>query len=191
MTVNRQRDSLSNLASCLASADGLQAAIPNLHDSFLSKLTTLLLNSSLLSTLRDLQTNLDPLDIEGLLKLVTATNSDTGTNTFTSIASFEPTMSDWAEFVSRYQGADRSVMQVLPSSDQSAMKFYVLAYLLSASFKDCSLMLRFPSGLISPEYHIIDLDTKSASRLDRWHALDREIASVFHDDKIQPCTDAK
>lgn len=58
------------------------------------------------------------------------------------------------------------------------MRYRLLAYLLSASFKDCSLILR-----MRPEQAatitVIDLDVKGIDRLAKWAKLDREIVDAY------------
>jgi len=54
-----------------------------------------------------------------------------------------------------------------------------MAYLLSATFKDCSIIARFQPGNSDVQLYVIDLEPKSISRLDKWLELDREIAQAF------------
>ncbi|KAJ7784381.1 hypothetical protein B0H16DRAFT_1681796 [Mycena metata] len=49
-----------------------------------------------------------------------------------------------------------------------------LAYLLSATFKDCYILVRVPDGTAT----VVDLDPKSVDRLRKWEQLDKEIVTA-------------
>ncbi|KAI9065361.1 hypothetical protein FKP32DRAFT_1674716, partial [Trametes sanguinea] len=71
------------------------------------------------------------------------------------------------------------------------LRYRLLAYLLSASFKDCSLIVRMPppsqrsaqEGNREPAegatVTVIDLDVKPLARLAKWAQLDAEIVDAY------------
>lgn len=68
--------------------------------------------------------------------------------------------------------------------DTANLKYYCLAYLLSASFKDCSVILRMVPTKEGPEpwkksITVIDLDVKSVDRLHKWEKLDQKIVEAY------------
>lgn len=67
--------------------------------------------------------------------------------------------------------------------DPADLRYYCYAYLLSATFKDCSIILRIvPTEGDHPakkSITIIDLDVKSVDRLSKWEKLDKKIVDVY------------
>ena len=58
----------------------------------------------------------------------------------------------------------------------SQKRYYLLAYLLSATFKDCSIIIRGQEDNVkSVAATIIDLDSKDLGRMGKWEALDRNV----------------
>ena len=147
----------------------------DIKESFISAIVPMLSQTPVLRTIAFLQRRLDPLDIEGLSKLCHHAEND-------SVFS-EPTMDEWDEFVSK-----SSEMDQLDHSDpdRPRLRYYILAYLLSATFKDCSIIIRL-DYLGSPSItrveqarvSVIDLDRKNVSRLETWEKLDWEIAESY------------
>ncbi|KIJ44280.1 hypothetical protein M422DRAFT_30421 [Sphaerobolus stellatus SS14] len=124
-----------------------------------------LIMKDLISILGRLQRTLDPLDIEGLRELwgrqYQAIHIGEGEP--------EPTLGDWESFIQKYI-----------SGDDSSLRYHLLAYLLSATFKDCSVILRLhPEGDIKDTITVIDLDPKELTRLPKWFTLDQEIVRNF------------
>ncbi|KII88113.1 hypothetical protein PLICRDRAFT_698563 [Plicaturopsis crispa FD-325 SS-3] len=78
----------------------------------------------------------------------------------------------------------------LPNIPKCMLRYHVMAYLLSATFKDCSVMLRplheptSASAASSGRVTIIDLDVKTIHRLDKWAKMDRDIAISYATSKI-------
>jgi inositol-pentakisphosphate 2-kinase len=77
------------------------------------------------------------------------------------------------------------------------LRHYLLAYLLSATFKDCSIIAKLDflkpgdqSGHRVCPITVIDLDPKSLDRLQRWEQLDWEIVSSYTPVKRKVCIDA-
>lgn len=91
----------------------------------------------------------------------------------------QPSTDEFAAFVSRYGDS----ASPLPPPKEWTERDLVIAFLLSATFKDCSVIVRVPlerSGQPSAapiEIKAIDLDPKSIDRLEKWHRLDEEIVS--------------
>lgn len=166
---------------------------------FIKALRPLLLETILFPTMATLQRTLDALDIEGLAKLWSISSpsgklgSPIGTN------AQNPVMDEWVSFVNEYlksnAGRDYQLTD-LSSMDVSRLRFYMLAYLMSATFKDCSVILRLGSG-VPDSITAIDLDPKAIDRLRKWEIQDREIVFGFKDALTTgnvtkaACTDAK
>jgi inositol-pentakisphosphate 2-kinase len=131
-----------------------------------------------LATISDLQGALDALDIEGLAKLYVMAHPDAdGLNRVV----FDPSFEEWQDFVTSYNSVYRTWdhSKLCPEH----IKAYLMAYLLSASFKDCSVIfkIRQPDASGQPSVDaphaitIIDLDIKRVDRLGKWADLDRRI----------------
>lgn len=115
------------------------------------------------------------------------------------LTSPEPTISDWVEFLDMYLSpASRQLDHANPAPEN--LRYYLLAYLLSATFKDCSIMVRLdpiqplgPSAKVAvkPEHvTVIDLDPKSMARLRKWEKLDQEIVHAYlATDERKVCVD--
>ena len=174
-------------------------------DLLAKTLTRPLIETPVLSMLADLQRNLDMLDMEGLSKLWRLAESSTPLyrKTFLSqsseipstlpstpigesspfISSPEPTLSDWVDFLDTY------LSKTKPKLDHSNplpenLRYYLLAYLLSASFKDCSIVVRLDflraTQERSPEsIAVIDLDPRKMDKLKGWEILDTKIAKTY------------
>lgn len=139
--------------------------------------------SAVLPRLASLQASLDPLDVEGLLALPSLQPS-----TNPSPAHIDP--DDYARFARAYAGGRR----VSEWDDGECL----VAFLLAATFKDCSVIARIslspPSSdgrMASPpeaDVKVIDLDPKPVDRLAKWAALDCDIVAHFaeHIAKVGP-----
>ncbi|KAF8205677.1 inositol-pentakisphosphate 2-kinase [Mycena galopus ATCC 62051] len=139
---------------------GLVNDIADPKEALTSALLPVLMNTPVLRTLAHLQRTLDALDIEGLAALWD----------LASIGA-EPTIPEWAEFVSTYLAAPSPP----PPADAAHLRYHVLAYLLAATFKDCSVIVRVPDGTAT----LIDLDPKSIARLRKWERMDKEIVAAY------------
>lgn len=113
----------------------------------------------MLRTLARLQRTLDALDIEGLATFWD--DAPVGT---------DPTLAEWSDFISVYLASPAP-----PPAASAHLRHHALAYLLSATFKDCSVIVRVPDGTAT----VIDLDPKSIDRLRKWGRLDSEIVSAY------------
>ncbi|KAI5120489.1 hypothetical protein M0805_006509 [Coniferiporia weirii] len=160
-------------------------------ESFVAKLLPLLTTNPVLRDIAHLQRTLDPLDIEGLFALYEAYRALS-----TDVPSFEmlfpdPKLEDWALFVKSYLSPNLQAELNHSVPDPAHLRYYVMAYLLSATFKDCSVMLRLGRGESVPDtITVIDLDPKSMTRLKRWAELDRAIAMSAAGSDTKRCHDA-
>jgi len=149
-----------------------------------SLLVPILLASPLLPTLATLQASLDTLDIEGVsFQLVL--NLDDDSQPPSPQLALQPTLQEWiAWFAARETSTTDS-------------RHTLLSYLLSATFKDCSIFIRLapepkvsaasllpgPSTSTSLKFtasiKAIDLDPKPLSRLPKYFDLDRRIVESW------------
>jgi len=204
-----------------AESDGEQD-MNTIRDAFAAALVRPLLQTPVLNILSSLQRNLDVLDIEGLSKLWRETESSAPLyrTTFASffektsegpasappstpigvsslfLQSPEPGIPDWVDFLDAYLSHNRPVDHTAPSPEN--LRYYLLAYLLSATFKDCSIIVRMdflrpgipPQQEIKPEsVTVIDLDPKSMDKLRGWEKLDKEIARTYSSVQKKVCVD--
>ena len=185
-------------------------------DLFAKTLIRPLIETPVLRMLSELQCNLDMLDMEGLSKLWRLAESSNSLyrESFVSqspemlsstlpctpigrsspfISSPEPTLSDWVDFLDTYLSPSKPKLDhsnPLPDN----LRYYLLAYLLSATFKDCSIIVRLDFLRTTEEIRpgsvaVIDLDPKRMDKLKGWEELDKKIASTYADGKV--CTWSK
>lgn len=171
-----------------------------------------LLTTPVLRLLSFRQRTLDPLDIEGLSALWACiyANDERSSPPIFGNGAAEPTLEEWAHFVDSYLARHEvgtSDPEGCPDHDpgQTGLRYYCLAYLLSATFKDCSIVIRMgdpsvssgrsdesgnnqahicqrlarPFAAAHAEAKIIDMDVKSIKRLAKWETLDREIVTAY------------
>jgi inositol-pentakisphosphate 2-kinase len=150
-----------------------------------SLLLQILPTTPLLNDISKLQRCLDSLDCEGLARLaeMECTHSASlggGKNVVSPNANFaQPTMEDWELFVDRFLSLDQ---QTHSSFCPSNLHYHMLAYTLSATFKDCSLIIPLYLGEVSPKpgsIKVIDLDIKSLNRIPGWMKLDEKIVKEY------------
>jgi inositol-pentakisphosphate 2-kinase len=155
----------------------LRAATPNVA-GLQHALTPILLASPLLPTLSVLQSSLDPLDIEGLEKTILHRTSCTTLDEALASGALgeQPTTDEWIAW------RDNWLSTTTPAADRD-LRSLVMAYLLSATLKDCSIFVRLQlvNGMGPPDVVIkaIDLDPKPIGRLSRYRQLDKEIVDNF------------
>ena len=178
---------------------GEASSLGDLRSPFASRVTDLLIRSPLLTALAQLQRTLDALDIEGLDEYWkryhgSLQNSHDGTS-LPSLGDYEPepTLEEWEVFTTTYlekSARDAGDPKTSPVDNQTISKeelrYHILAHLMSATFKDCSIILRLPSKSLphssrqtEESITAIDLDPKSVRRLDKWRQLDRDIAATY------------
>jgi inositol-pentakisphosphate 2-kinase len=193
-----------------------------IRDAFAAALVRPLLRTPLLHTLSKLQRNLDVLDIEGLSKLWRLAESSSSLYRMTFSSFFEqrlggsgpeppatpigvnspflqvsePDISDWINFLDTYLAPNKPEMDHSNPSPEN-LRYYLLAYLLSATFKDCSIIVKLDflqlGGLqlddkLDP-VTVIDLDPKSMGKLRQWEKLDQEIARTYSSMQKKVCVD--
>lgn len=180
------KESSSN-PHCLESAQ--------LRDAFVERVAAVLLSSQSLGILARLQRTLDPLDIEGLTSLWAGYHTSKGNVQSNPLpAEPDPTMDDYAAFIDQYLTSGKVMDHDHPRLED--LRYYTLSYLLSATFKDCSIIVR-PilfhsqdntnqadfSGQEPSDYQdpvtFIDLDPKPIRKLRHWAKLDKEIVEAY------------
>ena len=206
----------SSLSSPSSPSDSIPPALTHTptetRDAFTAALLPLLLHTPVLRTLATLQRTLDALDVEGLSALWAALRpADAHT-----LGAGEPDldMEDWTAFVDEYlarrqtqaRAGGESVSTDADAKPENELRYRLAAYLLSASFKDCSIILRMrprselaegekvgekvesaePAGTVT----VIDLDVKSIDRLPKWAKLDREIVDAYRGVEPRDCVDS-
>jgi inositol-pentakisphosphate 2-kinase len=117
-------------------------------------------NGVIWSLLQNYQSDFDPLDIEGVVARVPLDSPLY--NEEPSIEEYQAVIHDYVSPFFRFAENDRKL---------------IVAYLLSASFKDCSVFLRFTKDHFSVK--VADLDVKSIKKMRHYYELDREIAQNF------------
>ncbi|BGP38191.1 hypothetical protein JCM10449v2_002120 [Rhodotorula kratochvilovae] len=149
-----------------------------------------LLRSPLLRTLARLQASLDALDIEGLASLLSSHPSmrvnlfaprETAAAEVAKLGA-QPALAEWEACLARLapaldsggrEGMARALREGPPRNA-------VLAYLLSATLKDCSLIVRLPPPRAGGDgggasVKAIDLDPKPIARMGKYARMDGEI----------------
>jgi len=157
------------------------------------------MGTSVLHILSKLQRTLDALDIEGLSRLwhkaqlesahsqgeFLPSISPIGVNS-SCLTMPEPSISDWKDFLDTYISSHDELDHSAP--DSANVRYYVLAYLLSATFKDCSIMVRLTEAE-SNSVTVIDLDPKSINELCKWEKLDKRIVETYIGVEGRECID--
>ncbi|KAK4706171.1 hypothetical protein P7C70_g28, partial [Phenoliferia sp. Uapishka_3] len=169
------REALSTtlcVTQALSSTERVLDNWQNIIDTLQTLLVPALLTSPILPNLRSLQSSLDPLDIEGLETLLSSRSPSESLTSFAT--SPQPSISDWMSWKSQWEKAG--------PVEESSSRELVLAYLLSATFKDCSIFIRLDTSgsIIKPEaIKAVDLDPKPIARLIKYLELDQEIVAAF------------
>lgn len=169
---------------------------------FASRFTPILLASPVLPRLAALQASLDPLDIEGLAARVRDElgldlyRADLAEDEVASTLGGQPTTQEWQAWLERW--LERASAPAPPNEQDAPLRDLVLAYLLSATFKDCSIFIRVdsppfpaniattlsaddPSAIAGAEIKVIDLDPKPIARMGKYARMDREIVEHWRD----------
>ncbi|KAG2233655.1 hypothetical protein INT48_008445 [Thamnidium elegans] len=144
-------------------------------------LERVLLHDPILKILKSLQMNLDEIDIEGIYSFFQR-NSD-----YFKLVTDD--INTWIDVVNRYQ--QRLEMKNSPINELDEQKQRIYEYILSMTFKDCSLMINVTptvkenntsksitlSNGLSFQYDIkvIDTDLKSIDKIPFWFELDQSI----------------
>lgn len=142
----------------------------------------ILIASPLLRTLSTLQATLDSLDIEGVNSQLNLHLEDDSKPPSPVLAS-QPALEEWMAWLAARSEAGQG------GSTSTKERELLLSYLLSATFKDCSIFIRLaPSaqddgGTDKPSCSVsvkaIDLDPKLLARLPQYFEQDRNIWSSW------------
>ncbi|KIJ69157.1 hypothetical protein HYDPIDRAFT_81118 [Hydnomerulius pinastri MD-312] len=169
------------------SNDALKRLLPGhaeLEEVFAAALLPYL-QTPALAIISQLQRTLDALDVEGFNKLNAVVTLGVENNGSESVT-LKPTLEDWQNFVASYRSEFCEWDHSKP--DPANINAYLMAYLLSGTFKDCSLILRIKqeesgqSPYDAPHaVSIIDLDPKDTERLGGWADIDRRIVLNYKD----------
>ncbi|KAH7889535.1 inositol-pentakisphosphate 2-kinase [Phlebopus sp. FC_14] len=153
----------------------------DLRDVFTAALLPLILQTPVLATISRLQRTLDALDVEGLSKLYASAALDAKNDLGSST---NPSFDELQDFVASYHSSYCAWDHSKP--DPAHIRTYMTAYLLSATFKDCSIIIKVKHGEAASfraepiqSISVIDLDLKDMDRLARWTDLDREIVERY------------
>ena len=153
-------------------------------------MTLILRDHPVLTKISETQRSLDPLDIEGLSTLVAGKSAAEYPNEPLPIVDApevqggeDPTLEEWRRFLDAHSHHklkdDPSGTPAdfkAPTHGMSQKRHYLLAYLLSATFKDCSIIIRgHEDNVKSAAVTIIDLDSKDLGRMGKWEELDRKV----------------
>ncbi|PCH37728.1 hypothetical protein WOLCODRAFT_160999 [Wolfiporia cocos MD-104 SS10] len=156
------------------------SSLDEIRNRFIDTLIPIVLHSPVLSLLSRLQRTLDPLDVEGLAGLWSRAHSELTPEPSLGQGLAEPSEQLWAHFVDEYNTRLASLEKEYdePRPQAHELEYYCMAYMLSATFKDCSIIINL-AGKDAKSVKVIDLDVKSISRLEKWDKLDREIVSKY------------
>jgi len=108
-------------------------------------------------------------------------------------------MIDWETFIDSFLSPFSSGLDhAQPKAED--IRYYLLAYLLSATVKDCSIIVRtdlLQLGKTSSKREnkdsvmVIDLDPKRMDKLNKWEKLDAEIVNAYSNNGSRKiCIDA-
>jgi len=160
-----------------------------LRSKFVETIVPILMEHPVLAKISELQRALDPLDIEGLSSLVTGKPSVEYPNEQLAIvdapevcAGMEPSLDERRRFLDIHFHLKLDKKSSHPRGfnalghGMSERRYQLLSYLLCATFKDCSIIIRGHEGDVkSATVSIIDLDAKGIERMGRWERLDRDV----------------
>ena len=147
------------------------------EEVLVQRLGDLLASSPLVRRLKELQAQLDSLDIEGLGKLLREREGisllDLSADDVFKLGG-EIHISEYEAFLENFSanhGGSTGNGRELSTRDA------IVSHLLSASFKDCSMIIQLPEGG-DPKAQLVDCDLKSISRLQRYAKLDRDLVET-------------
>lgn len=128
------------------------------------------------------QARLDVFDIEGLNSIFGLDLNDSEAEPRTHE---QPTLKEWRDWLTRASATFIESKGAL-GPDTITERDAILAYLLSATFKDCSVMIRLQFDVDEGDAQdckikAIDLDPKPVARLRHYFNLDRDIVHAWCD----------
>lgn len=133
---------------------------------------------SVLSRLAHLQSALDPLDVEGLAHLWLRRTQSHVLGQASSDVDLPPALT---RNLAAAQLAAMLDSFLSGTTAEVSLEDAVQAFLVSASFKDCSMLLRFhqtESG-VQGETKLVDLDSKPFAKLSSMQQTDSEVCAAF------------
>lgn len=190
----------SQVNEMLSDPGDTSGSLDHIKSAFTSALLCCLMQTPVLQILSKLQRTLDVLDIEGLSSLWRRTLSSHPSLASESapaiplgvsspfLSSPEPNIIDWETFIDSFLSPFSSGLDHLQPKAEN-IRYYLLAYLLSATVKDCSIIVRtdlLQLGKTSSKRKntdsvtVIDLDPKKMDKLNKWEKLDAEIVNAYH-----------
>ncbi|KAI0032832.1 inositol-pentakisphosphate 2-kinase [Vararia minispora EC-137] len=160
-------DDHTAVAACVANVLGTapNASLDDIRAPFCETVAHTLLDTAVLPHLAELQRQLDVLDIEGLAALRARTPEPDFP---------EPTLEDWRAFLDDFLASHSMLDHEHP--DPARFFYYVRAFMLSATLKDCSLFVCLADP---PIIKLVDLDPKSVRKFQYWKEMDDEIVSAY------------
>ena len=166
--------------------------------AFTRELLPLVLHTKILPAISTLQRTMDAYDIEGLVRLWNLQSTDDIAPPIATGAP-QPSMDEWISFAEEYLATDARPSYALETIDTPAAKgrlrYYMMAYLMSATLKDCSVIIHLGSTA-GDRITVIDLDPKKIEKLRSWELQDIGIVRGFKESLekgmvgISPCEDA-
>ncbi len=167
-------------------------------DAIKSALIDTFSTSFVLRRLSMLQRRLDLVDVEGIVKMLLgeapSPEAEQGMSLDVRSADRlleEPSTEELLQLMKKLRGHFHIGGVAAGGSAVWTTRDHVLAYLLSATFKDCSLIVRFgldlgdadgtdkPASLSRMAIKVIDLDLKPLSKFWKWAELDRQIWTAY------------
>lgn len=157
----------------------------------MSRLSRILLESPALPELERLQSGLDPYDIEGLSQV-----EPLGLSAASTISGTQPSLDEWRSWAERIvTEPDPEPSLATLRTNSASLRRALLSFLLSATFKDCSMIVRMEfhdpaSGAATPAAQekrvgpqitvkLIDLDPKPIHKMPHYLALDGQIVKTW------------
>ena len=144
----------------------------SLEEVLVHRLSSFLAASPLLAKLKELQAKLDALDIEGLGKMLKEREGldilDLSSDDTFKLGG-EIHLSEYEAFVQRFSANDPAELSTREA---------IISHLLSASFKDCSMIVQLGKEGGDVKAQLVDCDLKSISRLQRYAKLDQQLVET-------------
>jgi inositol-pentakisphosphate 2-kinase len=144
----------------------------SLEEVLVHRLSSFLAASPLLAKLKELQAKLDALDIEGLGKMLKEREGldilDLSSDDIFKLGG-EIHLSEYEAFVHRFSANDPAELSTREA---------IISHLLSASFKDCSMIVQLGKEGGDVKAQLVDCDLKSISRLQRYAKLDQQLVET-------------
>jgi hypothetical protein len=149
-------------------------------------LSPVLWHSGVMQRLRDLQSTMDGTDISHLAQRFAAECSDS--DLFDPTLLPQPSAEELRQFIDLYLSDPHA-----GKSDKWSLRESLIAYALSATFKDCSVFITCPLVSTSDGWKldetqatvkVIDLDLKPLANMRKWHDLDEKIWRHWQDTKF-------